>query len=177
MFLLLLSEKKYLATVDTYPMLLRSHLLWHHYDWVLYTLLLLNLLHRFEINHFLCNDQLATECRVFGVNNTAEFHKLCHWLWQNFPQKNGGREYDHYVHVFDNCVTCHDYRSALITWLKYRISRLTLISGTSTSVAYSFPDQGVPWSWKVMEFLRRPFSRPGKSWKIMQVTESHGKWW
>ena len=30
--------------------------------------------------------------------------------------------------------------------------------------------QGVPWSWN----LGRPFSRPGKSWKIAKVMESHG---
>jgi len=31
--------------------------------------------------------------------------------------------------------------------------------------------QGAPWSWN----LGRPFSRPGKSWKIAKVMESHGK--
>jgi len=35
--------------------------------------------------------------------------------------------------------------------------------------------QGAPWSWKVMEFIGRPFSRPGKSWKIAKVMESRGK--
>jgi len=30
------------------------------------------------------------------------------------------------------------------------------------------------WSWKDMEF-RKAISRPGKSWKITKVMESHGK--
>jgi len=29
-----------------------------------------------------------------------------------------------------------------------------------------------PWSWKVMEF-ERPFSRPGKTWKIAKVMENY----
>ena len=33
---------------------------------------------------------------------------------------------------------------------------------------------GCPWSWKVMEF-RKTIFRPGKSWKIAKVMESHGK--
>ena len=33
------------------------------------------------------------------------------------------------------------------------------------------PGHGKSWN------LGRPFSRPGKSWKIVKVMESHGKWW
>jgi len=33
------------------------------------------------------------------------------------------------------------------------------------------PGHGKSWN------LGRPFSRPGKSWKIAKVMESHWKWW
>ena len=33
------------------------------------------------------------------------------------------------------------------------------------------PDHGKSWN------LGGPFSRPGKSWQIAKVMESHGKWW
>ena len=33
------------------------------------------------------------ECRVFGDNNAAEFHKLRRGIWQNLPRKNGGPVY------------------------------------------------------------------------------------
>jgi len=32
---------------------------------------------------------LAMECRVFGDNSAAEFHKLRHRILQNLPWKNG----------------------------------------------------------------------------------------
>jgi len=40
--------------------------------------------------------QLAAECRVFGENSTAEFHKLHRGIWQNLQRKNGGPAYSHF---------------------------------------------------------------------------------